>query len=188
MEDCFLSGRWRLSYDRLRRSCRRQVRIDLEARLEVLSKTSRDRGQTGSLPRDGSETASRSRRMWLPKTSAVALTAATAVACFLFAAAPQARAQNWHWCGCLRSVKGRHTSNDWAGEAAALGVVGGAPALGFCGSITGYEQGVIRVAFPTPSAESATSGGGQDGSTAMPSGSLPPAATTPADSSRPAGK
>ena len=49
-EDCFLSGRWRLSYDRLRRSCRRQVRIDLEARLEVLSKTSRDGDKLAACP------------------------------------------------------------------------------------------------------------------------------------------
>ena len=122
--------------------------------------------------------------MWRPTTSALVLTAASA-SFFLFATPPEARAQHLHWCSCLWGDKGHRSSRDWASEAASLGVVGGAPALGFSGCVTGYERGIIRVPFPTSSADSSTSGGGPVSSSAVPGGTVPPpplpTSTTPPD-------
>jgi hypothetical protein len=56
---------------------------------------------------------------------------------------------DWRWGSCLCGCKDRRSPQEWAAEAAALGVKGGAPALGFCGSVTGYERGIIRIPYPT---------------------------------------
>jgi len=84
--------------------------------------------------------------MWQPKIRVI-LTA-IAVGAELFAVAGTAKADGPRWRSCLR-----HRSSEWAAEAAALGVVGGAPALGYSGCITGYERGIFRVPFPAQPGE-----------------------------------
>jgi hypothetical protein len=105
--------------------------------------------------------------MWQPKIRLI-LTA-IAVGAELFAVAVPAKADGPRWRSCLG-----HRSSEWAAEAAALGVVGGAPALGYSGCITGYELGIIRIPFPAQPAEGAvaTPSGAPSGAIVPP----PPAA------------
>ncbi len=82
------------------------------------------------------------------KKNLVALTLAVGLG--VVSSSGEARAQDrprrgWCWGCCLH-----RSDRDWAAEAAALGVVGGAPALGFCGAVNGYETGVLHAPFPFP--------------------------------------
>src|SRR5580700_4322668 len=81
------------------------------------------------------------------KRTAAAIISGAAVITFL-APATYLRA-DWRWGSCLCGCGDRRSPQEWAAEAAALGVKGGAPALGFCGSVTGYERGIIRIPYPT---------------------------------------
>ena len=77
---------------------------------------------------------------------AAAMIAGATVITFML---PTSVCADWRWGSCLCGCRDRRSPQEWAAEAAALGVKGGAPALGFCGSVTGYERGVIRIPYPT---------------------------------------
>jgi hypothetical protein len=86
----------------------------------------------------------------------------------------EARAQNRRWRSCLCGCRDNKSPREWADEAAALGVKGGAPALGFCGSVTGYEAGVIRIPDWMMKASNANAVGVPASSTPMNPGAVPP--------------
>jgi hypothetical protein len=105
------------------------------------------------------------------KRTAAAIISGAAVITFL-APATYLRA-DWRWGSCLCGCGDRRSPQEWAAEAAALGVKGGAPALGFCGSVTGYERGIVRVPYPTVGSADATAGG-VSAASPVPSSTLPP--------------
>jgi hypothetical protein len=110
--------------------------------------------------------------MWRAKISASVFIAG-AVGLASLALPASLMAQSRHWRSCLCCKDGR-TPKERAAEAAALGVVGGAPALGFCGSVTGYGQGVLRVPYPNTTSEVSNSVGIPPAPPTPPAGTLPP--------------
>jgi hypothetical protein len=84
--------------------------------------------------------------MWRAKTIAPVMLAGATLTAFF--AIPRDLPANWRWGSCLCGCGDGRTRQEWAADAAALGVKGGAPALGFCRSVTGYEQGIIRIPYP----------------------------------------
>jgi len=104
--------------------------------------------------------------MWRTRL-AVPLLIAAAAGVAVFVPPQETKAQNRRWRCCLCGCGDNKTPKERADEAAALGVVGGAPSLGFCGSIAGYELGIIRVPYSMMAASTANAGGTQPGSTPM---------------------
>jgi hypothetical protein len=104
--------------------------------------------------------------MWRTRL-AVPLLIAAAAGVAVLVPPQETMAQNRRWRCCLCGCGDNKTPKERADEAAALGVVGGAPSLGFCGSITGYELGVIRIPYSMMAASTANAGGTQAGSTPM---------------------
>jgi outer membrane lipoprotein SlyB len=113
--------------------------------------------------------------MWHPKIRLILTTIAAGFG--LFTMALNAKADHQRWCSYGLSCLSHRSSRDWAGEAASLGVIGGAPSLGFSGSVTGYEQGIIRVPFPAQGT-AGVAAGGVSGSSELPAGAVPPTPAT----------
>lgn len=60
---------------------------------------------------------------------------------------------DWRWCSCRCGCRDGLSPQERIAVAADLGLRGGAPGLGFCGSVTGYGRGIVRVPFPAANAE-----------------------------------
>jgi hypothetical protein len=105
-----------------------------------------------------------------PKRGVVAL-ATIAVGLVILAAPDESRGQDRHRCWWFLSSRER---DEYAAEAASLGVRGGAPLMGFPEAIAGLGPGIVRVPFPTSASFSATSGGPSSGSYEAPAGNVPP--------------
>jgi hypothetical protein len=79
--------------------------------------------------------------------------------------------QDRHRCWWFSS---RREREEYAAEAASLGVRGGAPAMGFPDAVVGLGRGVVRIPFPPSGALTGASGGPSSGSYETPGAIVPP--------------
>jgi hypothetical protein len=79
--------------------------------------------------------------------------------------------QDRHRCWWFTSSRER---DEYAAEAASLGVRGGAPLMGFPDAVVGLSRGIVRIPFPPSGALTKASDGPPTGAYETPASGLPP--------------
>jgi len=105
-----------------------------------------------------------------PKRRVVAL-ATISVGIGVLVSPIESSGQDRHRCWWFSSSRER---DEYAAEAASLGVRGGAPAMGFREAVVGLGPGIVRIPFPQNGVLTKASGGPSSGAYETPAASVPP--------------